>query len=95
VTDAFLSPAETARRLGVSAKALRFYEQRGLVAPVRAANGYRAYGPDQIARLHQILALKHLGLPLARIADLLSGRLARSMRSWHCRRKRWPAKCCA
>ena len=34
---AFLSPAETARRLGVSAKALRLYESRGLVAPLRAA----------------------------------------------------------
>jgi DNA-binding transcriptional MerR regulator len=75
VTDAFLSPAEAARRLGVSAKALRLYERHGLVRPRRAENGWRAFGPDQIARLHQVLALKRLGLPLARIAELLTGRL--------------------
>jgi DNA-binding transcriptional MerR regulator len=66
-----LSPAEAARRLGVSTKALRLYEARGLVRPLRSALGWRAYGPAEMARLHQVLALKHLGLPLARIAALL------------------------
>ena len=71
----FLSPLETARRLGVSVKALRVYEDKGLVLPHRTESGWRAYGPEQMARLHQILALKRLGLPLKRIADLLAGRL--------------------
>jgi len=70
----YLSPAETAKRLGVSVKALRLYEQRGLVKPVRSAADWRAYGPDQMARLHQILALKRMGLSLAQIGQLLSGR---------------------
>ncbi len=65
------SPAEAARRLGVSAKALRLYEQHGLVKPLRSANGWRAYGPEEMARLHRVLALKRLGLPLARIAVLI------------------------
>lgn len=72
MNDAYLSPAETARRLGVSANALRLYEQRGLVRPPRSASHWRAYGPDELARLHQILALKHLGLSLRRIAELLA-----------------------
>lgn len=72
-TDRYLSPAETAKRLGVSIKALRLYERHGLVAPQRSATDWRAYGPDQIARLHQVLALKRLGLSLSRIAGLLSG----------------------
>ncbi len=76
MTDAYLSSVEAARRLGVSAKALRLYERHGLITPLRSALGWRAYGPDEIARLHQILALKSLGLSLARIAELLSGRLA-------------------
>lgn len=70
----YLSPAETAKRLGVSVKALRLYEQRGLVKPVRSAADWRAYGPEQMARLHQILALKRMGLSLAQIGQLLSGR---------------------
>ena len=76
MTNAHLSPAEAASRLGVSAKALRLYERHGLVEPLRSAANWRTYGPEQIARLHQVLALKRLGLPLSRIAELLSGRLA-------------------
>src|ERR1700744_1490445 len=76
--DHHFSPAETAKRFGVSIKALRLYEQRGLLKPVRTRNGstgsaWRVYGPDQIARLHQILALKRLGLSLARIGQILAG----------------------
>ena len=66
----FLSPLETARRLGVSVKALRVYEDKGLVEPVRTQAGWRAYGPEQMARLHQILALKRLGLPLKMAAKV-------------------------
>jgi MerR family transcriptional regulator, thiopeptide resistance regulator len=76
--DTHLSPAETAKRFGISIKALRLYEERGLLKPSRAANGstgaaWRAYGPDQIIRLHQILALKRLGLSLGQIGELLAG----------------------
>lgn len=70
----FFSPAETARRLGFSVKALRLYEAKGLVRPVRTGAGWRTYGPEQFARLHQIAALKALGLSLARIGALLAGR---------------------
>jgi DNA-binding transcriptional MerR regulator len=73
----YLSPAETAKALGVSVRALRLYEERGLVAPVRSQAGWRAYGPEALARLHQLLALKRLGLRLADITVLMSGRLAR------------------
>jgi len=67
-----LSPTETARRFGVSIKALRLYERRGLLTPLRSQAGWRTYGPEQITRLHQILALKGLGLSLASIGQLLS-----------------------
>src|ERR1700761_6392407 len=71
-----LSPAEAARKLGVTVKALRIYEQHGLVTPLRSQADWRAYGPEQIARLHQVLALKRLGLSLARIGALLAGKAA-------------------
>jgi DNA-binding transcriptional MerR regulator len=69
----FLSPSEAARRLGVSAKALRLYEQRGLVAPLRTAAGWRAYGPDQMARAAEIAALRGLGLSLTAVARVIAG----------------------
>lgn len=76
--DCYLSPAEIAKRFSISIKALRLYEQRGLLKPLRTANGstgaaWRVYGPDQVARLHQILALKRLGLSLGQIGELLVG----------------------
>jgi DNA-binding transcriptional MerR regulator len=76
--DSHLSPAETAKRFGLSIKALRLYEQHGLLKPLRTANGrtgvaWRVYGSDQIARLHQILALKRLGLSLGKIGEVLAG----------------------
>ena len=69
----YLRSAQVARRLGVSAKALRLYEAHGLVQAERTAAGWRVYGPRQIARLHHVIALKSFGFSLARIADLLSG----------------------
>lgn len=67
----FLNPSAAAQRLGVSAKALRVYEQRGLVAPSRTAAGWRVYGPDEIARAAEVVALRALGLSLAQIARVL------------------------
>ncbi|MCR5877198.1 MerR family transcriptional regulator [Phenylobacterium sp. J367] len=69
----FLNPAEAARRLGVSAKALRLYEARGLLAPLRTAAGWRAYGPDDMARAREIAALRALGFSLAQVARVLKG----------------------
>jgi MerR family transcriptional regulator, thiopeptide resistance regulator len=37
--DRHLSPAETAKRFGVSIKALRLYEDHGLLKPLRTTNG--------------------------------------------------------
>jgi DNA-binding transcriptional MerR regulator len=67
----FLNPSAAAQRLGVSAKALRLYEQRGLVSPRRTAAGWRAYGPDEIARVAEIIALRALGFSIAQIARVL------------------------
>lgn len=67
-----LSPTETARRFGVTVKALRLYERRGLLKPLRSKAGWRTYGPEQVVRLHQILALKRLGLSLASIGQLMA-----------------------
>ncbi len=69
----FLRPAIAARRLGVSAKALRLYEERGLIAPGRTAAGWRTYGPDDMTRAGKIVALRGLGFSLTQIARVLDG----------------------
>jgi DNA-binding transcriptional MerR regulator len=69
----FLNASEAAGQLGVSAKALRLYEQRGLIAPVRTAAGWRAYGPDQMRRAAEIVALRALGFSLTQVARVLKG----------------------
>ncbi len=70
-TQPFLNPAEAARRLGVSIKALRLYESWGLVVPRRTARGWRVYTPDDVERLARTLAFKAMGFSLSQIVGLL------------------------
>jgi len=54
---------EAAVRAGTTPRALRFYEQRGLLpAPVRTASGQREYGPGEVALVRVIRELLSLGL---------------------------------
>ena len=63
-----LDISEVVRRTGLTSRALRFYEARGLVSPLRTASGRRYYGPAELERVNQILALKRAGLSLAQFA---------------------------
>lgn len=72
-TERLLSASEAARTLGVSTKALRLYEERGLVTPLRSAAGWRAYGPVQMARAAEVAALRGLGFSLSQTARVLAG----------------------
>ena len=69
----FLNASEAARRLGISTKALRLYEQRGLLSPMRSDAGWRAYGPEDLERASEIVALRALGFSLAQVARILKG----------------------
>lgn len=66
--------SEVARRTGLTPRALRFYEARGLVRPLRTGAGRRLYGPGELARLHAVVALKRAGFPLSAIGRMLAGR---------------------
>jgi DNA-binding transcriptional MerR regulator len=61
----------------VSVKALRHYDEMGLLKPTQVDRftGYRYYSFDQLPRLNRILALKDLGFALEQIAQLLSEEL--------------------
>ncbi|HTD29009.1 MAG TPA: MerR family transcriptional regulator [Xanthomonadaceae bacterium] len=74
-TKAYLRIGQIAERSGVSAKALRLYEQRDLLKPcTHSEAGYRLYGPDALRRLMQIVVLKRSGFTLAEIAGMLSSK---------------------
>jgi len=73
LTDQVLNPSEAAKLLGVSAKALRLYEERGFLSPARTATGWRAYGPREVARAAEIVQLRALGLSLSDIGRVLGG----------------------
>jgi MerR family transcriptional regulator, thiopeptide resistance regulator len=72
--EQWFGPGETARRLGVTTKALRVYEREKLVIPHRTEAGWRVYGPAQLARLHQVIVLRDLGLTLRSIKTLIGSR---------------------
>lgn len=62
-----------AKQVGLSTKAIRYYEGLGLLAPPqRSESGYRLYGEEDAGRLRFIQGAKALGLSLAEIQAVLS-----------------------
>jgi DNA-binding transcriptional MerR regulator len=72
--EQLLDIAEVVRRTGLTSRALRFYEARGLLAPLRTNSGRRLYGAAALERINQIVALKRAGLSLAQIQRMTAGR---------------------
>jgi MerR family redox-sensitive transcriptional activator SoxR len=66
-----LTISEVARRSGVAASALRFYEERGLIASERAGSGHRRYRRPVLRRIAFILFAQRIGLTLDEIGDEL------------------------
>ncbi|KQM28623.1 MULTISPECIES: MerR family transcriptional regulator [unclassified Sphingomonas] len=66
-----LDIADVAAATGLTSRALRFYEARRLIRPLRTASGRRVFGTGELERLHAIVALKRAGFTLAAIGQLL------------------------
>ena len=62
---------EVARRAGVSVDALRFYEEKELIKPQRAANGYRLYPQETLQLVGYIKLAQQLGFSLKEIGENL------------------------
>lgn len=77
INEKLLTAAECASRIGLTVRALRLYEARGLLTPRRTEKNWRLYGAREIARLSEILVLKQLGLSLSSIVELLVGQETR------------------
>jgi MerR family redox-sensitive transcriptional activator SoxR len=67
-----LTIGELARRTGLSVSAIRFYEERRLVEPLRTGGNQRRYFRADIRRLSFILIAQKLGLSLGEIGEAMA-----------------------
>ena len=63
---------EAAAASGLSAKAIRRYEEAGLIRPRRLANGYRSYNERDVAALRFARHARELAFPLVEVKRLLA-----------------------
>jgi DNA-binding transcriptional MerR regulator len=62
---------ELSRETGVSVRALRHYEEEGLIRPARSGNGYRDFDDGAVEAVRQIRAMIESGLPTRIIREIL------------------------
>ncbi|MDX6327848.1 MAG: hypothetical protein QOI83_231 [Streptomycetaceae bacterium] len=62
---------EAAAAAGLTPRALRYYEQRGLLAARRSASGYREYGPEDVRLLGAVRELLAAGLTIADVQAIV------------------------
>ena len=84
---------QMAKKLGVKADTLRFYEKNGLLTPsTRSDTGYRYYSQADFQRAMFIMRCKKVGFTLADIKELLSIRIDKSSHSCEQVKSRTTAK---
>ncbi|MEF2966987.1 MerR family transcriptional regulator [Paenibacillus sp. M1] len=65
---------EVAERLNISPRAIRFYEEKGLISPLKQAdNRYRSFGEQDVWRLQTIISLREAGMTIEDIKQALAG----------------------
>ena len=72
--DHLYTIGEFARRTGLSEKALRLYDTKGLLEPsaIDPANGYRLYADHQLADGRLVSMLRSIDMPLSQVAEVLA-----------------------
>lgn len=70
--ERFITIGQLAKRTGVAVSALRFYEDKGLLAPLRTSGNQRRFLRSDIRRVSFILIAQALGLGLADIEEQLA-----------------------
>jgi MerR family transcriptional regulator, repressor of the yfmOP operon len=71
VDPPLLTVQDAAKRLHVTPRTLKYYEERGLVTPTRSEGRYRLYDSDDLERFARILRLRSLGFSLQGITEML------------------------
>ncbi len=90
-----LTISEVSKRSGVASSALRFYEDRGLIASERAGSGHRRYPRSVLRRIAFIVFAQRIGLTLeeigAELAKLPADRVP-NRRDWSRLSTEWSAR---
>lgn len=68
---AFFTISDLADELDISTRAIRFYEEKGLILPARTKGNHRVYGKRDRTRLKLILRGKRLGYSLEEISEMI------------------------
>ena len=69
---ASMSIGELSDRTGISVRALRYYEQNGLLAATREGTGHRRFHPDAVEAVRRIRMFLDAGLPLAIVSHVVT-----------------------
>ena len=82
---------EIAAFFDVSVKALRIYEKKGIIKPVKVDpnSGYRYYSVDQVRQLSSLIDLQSLGFSLDEIKEIMEGKLTKEQLLEKLERKKW------
>ncbi|HSZ40452.1 MAG TPA: MerR family transcriptional regulator [Trebonia sp.] len=67
---------ELAARAGTTTRALRYYEEQGLLPAARSANGYRTYGEQHVRLVREIRSLQSIGFSLDDVRPFIDCLLA-------------------
>ncbi|MBD5158111.1 MAG: MerR family transcriptional regulator, partial [Butyrivibrio sp.] len=63
---------ELAKKLGISARTVRFYDEKGILCPVNySETGYRIYDESSVEKLQKILMLRFLDFSLEQIGNMI------------------------
>lgn len=71
---------EIADFFGITRKAMRLYEKKGIIKPVKVdtTNGYRYYSAEQVQQLNALIELKALGFSLDEIKMIIDGKISKT-----------------
>ncbi len=92
VHGAELSIGQVAKRSGIAASALRYYDAEGLISSQRNPAGQRRYKRDVLRRVAIIKAAQHLGMPLKEIRAAFAALPAQrnpGIREWQRLSRNW------
>jgi MerR family redox-sensitive transcriptional activator SoxR len=92
MNEPVITIGELAKRSGVAASAIRFYEEQGLISSTRTAGGQRQYQRETLRRVGFIRAAQAVGLNLSEIRsalETLPGQRTPTKRDWERLSRAW------